>query len=698
MASSSFHLCRVLFLFLLASLLRFADSETPVSNFTYNGFSGADLIFDSEAKILPNGLLQLTNHTQLITGHAFHHRPITFKPNSSLSFSTTFVFAMVPESTASGGGHGIAFTISPTTDFTDAVASQHLGLFNSTNMGNSSNHVVAVELDAMRSPEFQDIDDNHVGIDLNTLISDSPATVSWVSDLDGVNRTLRLLSGDRIQIWIQYNDEAKQMNVTVAPFGISKPKHPLISTHLDLSSYLVDSMFVGFSSSTSTVTSEQYILGWSFTTISGEEAPPLDLKSLPVSPRPSKEKKKLEAPVTAALIILSIILAGTGIGTYILRLRRYRELKEDWEREYNPERLSYRDLYRATHGFKEKQVLGSGGFGKVYGGILPSSKIQIAVKRISHDSRQGMKEFVAEIVSIGKLRHRNLVHLLGYCRRKGELLLVYDYMPNGSLDKLLFSDESPAAAVKPPPPVLSWPQRFKILRGVAAGLLYLHEEWDQVVLHRDIKASNVLLDADLNGRLGDFGLARLYDHGTNPQTTHVVGTVGYLAPELSRLGKATTATDVYAFGVFMLEVACGKRPIDGRPGVAAEEVVLVDWVIDRWRSGEICEAADRKMMGGDFAKEEVELVLKLGLLCSHNVAAVRPSMRQVMQFLDGDAELPAVDVEGCGIGAFGMGIGRGGGETSEFVMSFASSTMMGKDYNTTVNSMSSVDSILNGGR
>ncbi|CAN1243523.1 L-type lectin-domain containing receptor kinase I.3, partial [Linum perenne] len=141
----------------------------------------------------------------------------------------------------------------------------------------------------------------------------SSATVCWVSDLDGVNRTLRLLSGDRIQIWIRYDNEAKQMNVTVALFGISKPKRPLISTPLDLFSYLVDSMFVGFTSSTSTVTSKQYILGWSFTTIFGEEAPPLDLKSLPVSQRPWKEKKKL----------------GTGIGTYILRLRRYRELKED---------------------------------------------------------------------------------------------------------------------------------------------------------------------------------------------------------------------------------------------------------------------------------------------------------------------------------------------------------------------------------
>ncbi|CAN0910785.1 L-type lectin-domain containing receptor kinase IV.1 [Linum grandiflorum] len=671
MAASSSPSPSTLFCTLLLLLLNLADS----TNFTYNGFTGANLITDADAKILPDGLLQLTNHTQLITGHAFHRQPITFPPNSSLSFSTTFVFAMVPEA-ADAGGHGIAFTISPTTDFTYAVASQHLGLFNSTNMGNPTNHIVAVELDAMRSPEFQDINDNHVGIDLDTLISVSPATVSWISDADGVNRTLRLLSGDRIQIWIRYDDSEKQMNVTVAPFGVPKPHRPLISTNLDLSTYFVGSMFVGFSSSTSTVTSAQYILGWSFTQSESQSPPPLDLQSLPVSPRPTKPTKKLGAPATAALIILSILLAGAGIGAYAVQVRRYRELREDWEKEYNPERLSYRDLYRATNGFKEKRVLGSGGFGKVYGGILPTSKIQIAVKRISHDSRQGMKEFVAEIVSIGKLRHRNLVHLLGYCRRKGELLLVYDYMPNGSLDKLLFADENSALNDHKPVVVVLCP--------------------DQVVLHRDIKASNILLDGDMNGRLGDFGLARLYDHGTNPQTTHVVGTVGYLAPELSRLGKATTATDVYAFGVFMLEVACGKRPIDGRPGVPAEEVVLVDWVIDWWKRGEITAAADRRM-GGDYSKEEMEWVLKLGLLCSHNVAAVRPSMRQVMQYLDGDAELPAVDVEGSGIGVFGMGRGGGGGrgETSEFVMSFASS-MMGKD--TMVNSMSSVDSILHGGR
>lgn len=199
--------------------------------------------------------------------------------------------------------------------------------------------------------------------------------------------------------------------------------------------------------------------------------------------------------------------------------------------------------------------------------MLPTSKIEIAVKKVSHESRQGMKVFVAEIVSIGRLRHRNLVTLLGYCRRKGELLLVYDYMPNGSLDKYLYDQ---------PRVTLNWEQRFKVIKGVASGLLYLHEEWEQVVIHRDVKASNVLLDGELNGRLGDFGLARLYDHGTDPQTTHIVGTLGYLAPEHTRTGKATTKTDVFAFGAFLLEVACGRRPIGRRE--QAEDLILLDWV------------------------------------------------------------------------------------------------------------------------
>ncbi|KAJ8642390.1 hypothetical protein MRB53_019084 [Persea americana] len=291
-------------------------------------------------------------------------------------------------------------------------------------------------------------------------------------------------------------------------------------------------------------------------------------------------------------------------------------------------------------GFSETELLGVGGFGKVYRGVLPASNLQVAVKRVSHESKQGMREFIAEIASIGKLRHRNLVQLLGYCRRKGELLLVYDYMCNGSLDKFLFGRENP---------VLNWDQRYKILRGIASGLLYLHEEWEQVVLHRDVKASNILLDADLNGRLGDFGLSRLYDHGTNPQTSHVVGTLGYLAHELTRTGKATTSADVFSFGVVMLEVACGRRPID--LGASPEEMNLVDSVTEFWKRGAIQDARDCKL-GDDYVVKELELVLKLGLLCSHPVPGTRPTMRQVSQYLDDDAVLPELLLDAGTIGAF----------------------------------------------
>ncbi|PQQ08532.1 L-type lectin-domain containing receptor kinase IV.1-like [Prunus yedoensis var. nudiflora] len=217
--------------------------------------------------------------------------------------------------------------------------------------------------------------------------------------------------------------------------------------------------------------------------------------------------------------------------------------------------------------------------------------------------------------------------LLGYCRRKEKLLLVYEYMHNGSLDKYLYGN---------PAITLNWSHRFGVIKGVASGLSYLHEEWDQVIVHRDVKPSNVLLDGQWNGRLGDFGLARLYDHGADPQITHAAGTFGYLAPEHTRLGRATTSTDVFAFGVFLLVVACGRRPIEAQ---GSDDSILVDWVFSCWNRGNILEATDRKL-GTEFIDQEVELVLKLGLWCSHKEPTARPRMRQVVQYLvEGDPTL-----------------------------------------------------------
>ncbi|KAH9736054.1 L-type lectin-domain containing receptor kinase IV.4 [Citrus sinensis] len=600
-----------------------AQDENP--SFIYNGFRSANLSLDGIAQFTPNGLLKLTNETKRQIGHAFYPEPMPFKNKNSnsstangtvFSFSTTFVFSILSEY-QSQSGHGIAFVIASTRGLPGARPSQYLGLFNDTNLGNETNHVFAVELDTIKSHGFLDINDNHVGIDINSLKSESSAPAGYYGDHFV---SLTLISGRPMQ----------RTNVTLAPINIPRPRSlNTMSLSRDLSSVLNDAMYVGFSSSTGSVLASHYILGWSFK-INGQ-AEELNLSQLPKLPRVGPKKRSKFLTIGLPVICVSVIFAAVSGVVYVIRMKRkFAEELEDWELDHGPHRFRYKDLYIATKGFREKELLGTGGFGRVYRGTLPKSQIEIAVKKISHESRQGMKEFVAEIVSIGRLRHRNLVQLLGYCRRKGELLLVYDYMPNGSLDKYLYDQ---------PKVTLNWIQRFRVIKGVALGLFYLHQEWEQVVIHRDVKASNVLLDGELNGRLGDFGLARLYDHGTDPQTTHVVGTLGYLAPEHTRTGKATTSADVFSFGAFLLEVACGRRPIQ-RQG-PSENLILVDWVFDFWNRGELLEARDPNL-GTEYVAEELELVLKLGLLCSHSDPTARPSMRQVVQILERDVALPAI--------------------------------------------------------
>ncbi|XP_050244622.1 L-type lectin-domain containing receptor kinase IV.1-like [Quercus robur] len=643
---------------------------TQDTNFIYNGFRSVNLSLHGIATITSNGLLELTNDTKQQKGHAFYPTPISFKNSSNdiaFSFSTTFVFAIVSEYTTLSG-HGFAFVIAPTRGLPGGLPNQYLGLFNETNNGNSTNHVIAVELDTIQNQEFKDINDNHVGVDINGMVSENSSLAGYYAD-SGAFMNLTLISGNPMQVWVEYDGVKNQLNVTLAPIDVGKPKFPLLSLSRDLSPIINKTMYVGFSSANGAFLTSHCILGWSFK-MNGK-AQELALSQLPKLPR-GKERSKL-LTIGLPVIIVSLVFVAISGATYVIkRKRKFAELVEDWEVDYGPHRFKYKDLYIATKGFRDKELLGSGGFGKVYKGVLTTSKIEIAVKKVSHESRQGMREFVAEIVSIGRLRHRNLVPLLGYCRRKGELLLVYDYMSNGSLDKYLFDQ---------PQVTLSWSQRFKVIKGVASGLFYLHEGWDQVVIHRDVKASNVLLDGELNGKLGDFGLARLYDHGTDPQTTHVVGTLGYLAPEHTQSRKATTSTDVFAFGAFMLEVACGRRPIqaNGPP----EDSILVDWVFSHLSRGEIMEARDPNY-GTNYVAEELELVLKLGLMCSHSEAAGRPSMHQVVQYLEGDVPFP--DLSSLGLSSTGLTYAHREGYDDFF-----------KTYPSSMNT-SIADSLLSGGR
>lgn len=613
----------ILLLLLLSTLLLYTPTLAVAQQdrIFFAGFDPAPnstaLSFNGVAQVQPNRILRLTNDSRRLIGHAFYPTPLRFKPAGGgdvYSFSTAFAFAVVPEYPKLGG-HGLAFTISGSTLDSGVLPSQYLGLLNASDLGNATDHVFAVEFDTVQDFEFQDINDNHVGVDVNSL--QSLANVS-AGDIN-------LKRGDTIQAWVDYDGRAKLLRVSLA-VSSTKPSSPIISYPIDLSSVFLDQMNVGFSASTGLLASSHYIMGWSFQ-MNGA-APSLDLSALPSLPKP---KKKHTAFVIAACTTAAFFLGAAISGAvYLVRKIRNADIIEPWELEYGPHRFSYRELKLATRGFRDKELLGFGGFGRVYKGTLPSTRLQVAVKRVSHESKQGLREFVAEIATIGRLRHRNLVQLQGWCRRRGDLLLVYDYMANGSLDKYLFDD---------PKLILSWDQRFRILKGAAAALLYLHEEWDQVVLHRDVKASNVLLDADMNGKLGDFGLARLYEHGANPNTTHVVGTLGYLAPELTRTGKATTGSDVFAFGALLLEVACGRRPIE--PKALPEELILVDWVWERWREGRVADTVDPRL-GKEFDAAEAELVLKIGLVCSHPAPGERPRMKDVVRCLDGEAAVPEV--------------------------------------------------------
>jgi len=582
--------------------------------FIYSSFTSANLTMDGTATVRPAGLLELTNGTLQLKGHAFHPTPLRFRESGGAgavrSFSTSFVFGILsayPDMSA----HGIIFVVSPTTDFSTALASQYLGLVNVTSNGDERNRIFAVELDTLQQDEFRDINDNHVGVDINSLISLDSSDAGYYDD-EGSFKNLSLISHEEMRVWVDYDAASIRINVTLAPLSLAKPAKPLISAIYNLSSVLTDMAYVGFSSATGSFNSRHYVLGWSFAM--DVPAPAIDITKLPKLPRegPKARSNVLEIvlPIASAAVVFCL---GTAIILLMRRRRKYSELREDWEVEFGPHRFPYKDLHRATEGFRNKNLLGVGGFGRVYKGVLPISDLDIAVKKVSHNSSQGMKEFIAEVASLGRLQHRNLVRLLGYCRRKGELLLVYEYMSNGSLDKYLYDQDKR--------PTLSWPQRFKIIKDIASGLLYLHEEWEKVVIHRDIKASNVLLDSGMNGRLGDFGLARLYNHGTDPQSTHVVGTIGYLAPELARTSKATPLTDVFAFGTFILEVTCGRRPIF--QDAIGSQIMLVDWVLEHWRGGTLAYTVDANLHG-DFIVSEACLVLELGLMCSHPFVNARP--------------------------------------------------------------------------
>lgn len=307
----------------------------------------------------------------------------------------------------------------------------------------------------------------------------------------------------------------------------------------------------------------------------------------------------------------------------------------------SPRKFAYKELSIATRGFHDSQIIGIGSFGTVYRGMTPGTSINYAVKRSKHHNENRHQEFLSELSIIGRLRHKNLVNLLGWCVQDSELLLVYELMSNGSLDTLLYSQK------RRPRRPLPWYQRYKIATGVAEGVAYLHSECEQQVIHRDIKTSNIMLDSNFNPRLGDFGLAKLIDHDTtqSPVSTLTAGTLGYLAPEYIQYGLATAKTDVFSFGVVILEICCGRLPIS-KPDESGEVdggclVNLVDWVWRSYREDKLVGVVDRDL-NGEFELDELLRLLLIGLSCANPDCEQRPDMRQVVRILKGEAQMTLI--------------------------------------------------------
>ncbi|XP_044979827.1 L-type lectin-domain containing receptor kinase IX.1-like [Hordeum vulgare subsp. vulgare] len=308
-------------------------------------------------------------------------------------------------------------------------------------------------------------------------------------------------------------------------------------------------------------------------------------------------------------------------------------MEDDFEKGSGPKRFRYRDLVAATGNFCDDNKLGEGGFGSVYRGFLDELNLQVAIKRVSKGSKQGRKEYASEVRVISRLRHKNLVQLVGWCHEGGNLLLVYELMPNGSLDRHLYGANNV---------VLPWSVRHEILLGLGSALLYLHQDWDQCVLHRDIKPSNIMLDASFKAKLGDFGLAKLVQHGRGSLTTDFAGTMGYMDPECMTTGKTNPESDVYSFGVVLLETACGRRPVVVAQREEEEDAVhLAQWVWDLYGKGRILDAADERL-GGEFDAEEMERVMIVGLWCSQLDLKMRPSIRLAVNVLRSEAPLPSL--------------------------------------------------------
>ncbi|XP_004292023.1 PREDICTED: L-type lectin-domain containing receptor kinase IX.1-like [Fragaria vesca subsp. vesca] len=622
---NTFRLSLKQFQMILLLLLVLPFSATPLT-FNFSSFPPAVTNnISMEGDAFSDGSLRLTKSArdEVINGSVGR---ATFKETFLLRSGDGLVFFLAPP------GSLLNHTLGQGSSLGLPVNSR---LANKT-MSSTEYPFVAVEFDIFPNNKSESIDwclnYVHAGIDINSLKSN--VTEPW----DGGISTAKENNAT-----ITYNSTSKNLSVafTTIQIGVDGDEVQMIKSMyflVDLLRYLPDRVIVGFSASTGNAVALHKIMSWNFTS-----TPLLD-DNAALTTRSNNNREGL-------IVGLGVGGGATLVGllalVWLILYRKRREtaressdddisvlndmIPEEFEKGTVPTKFKYNELALATSNFVHGEKLGEGGFGGVYKGFIKDMNSYVAVKKISSGSKQGLKEYAAEVNIISRLRHRNLVQLIGWCHDK-KLLLVYEFMPNGSLDSHLFNEKS----------LLTWEVRYKIAHGLASGLLYLHQGWEQCVLHRDIKSSNVMLDSNFNTKLGDFGLARLVDHGKMSQTTIVAGTRGYMALEYVTTGKASKQSDVYSFGVVALEIACGRKPID--LNLENTRVDMVEWVWGLYGEGKVIEAADPKLCGY-FDEKQMEFLMMVGLWCAHPDYNMRPSMQQAIQVLNFEVAWPFLPLE-----------------------------------------------------
>ncbi|RZC86577.1 hypothetical protein C5167_029926 [Papaver somniferum] len=384
-------------------------------------------------------------------------------------------------------------------------------------------------------------------------------------------------------------------------------------------------------------------------TVTPSPPPPLSSPTPPSStnaPAPNANRNH-SSKLTISLVVpwVVAVLFAIALGFFCFRRKRTQIMKYDHVDDETPAttpeslQFNFSTISAATDNFSETNKLGEGGFGSVYKGTLPDGR-EIAVKRLSKYSGQGDQEFKNEVTLVSKLQHRNLVNLVGFSLAGEEKLLIYEFMPNASLDQFLFdlngglkvfgfgSDKcaDPTKCTQ-----LDWESRYKIIAGIARGVVYLHEESQLKIIHRDLKASNILLDMDMNPKIADFGMARLFVHDqTQELTSKIVGT-GYMAPEYMKHGHFSVKSDVFSFGVLILEILCGQKNNIFHQSDNAQD--LLSYVWRHWNNGSAIEILDPTFKD-TFSRNEAMRCIHVALLCVQEGVADRPTMPTVVQMLN----------------------------------------------------------------